>query len=142
VYRSLPVSMGIHADWMRIFKEVIDCHHQYMFFFVGIRTRSFFLLGQECPEAFTPTPPLRPAAAFIDGQIQLMKPNGVLSWDQFVQYQFATPVRRMLVRTAACVCVCVCAVVTAWGRMSSGSAGRKQWCWRSTTTRTCLWRSR
>ena len=65
--------MGIHPDWMKIFKE-------------------------ECPDAFAPAPPVRPAAAFIDGQIQLMKAQGVLSWDQFVQYQFVTPVRRMLVR--------------------------------------------
>lgn len=64
--------MGIHADWMKVFKE-------------------------ECPEAFTEKSPIRPSAAFIDGQIQLMKSNNIISWDQFVQYQFVYPVRRMLV---------------------------------------------
>jgi hypothetical protein len=69
--------MGIHADWMKIFKE-------------------------ECPDAFSAHVPTRPTAAFIDGQIQLMKPNGVISWDQFVQYQFVGPVRRMLVCLICC----------------------------------------
>eukprot|EP00961_Rhodomonas_salina_P257224 3476259-Rhodomonas_salina.2 len=64
-------SMGILPDWMKVFKE-------------------------ECPVAFTDHPPCKLPAGFIDGQIQLMKSTHVISWDQFVQYQFVTPVRRML----------------------------------------------
>jgi len=64
--------MGIHADWMKLFKET-------------------------CPGAFSRClPGGRPRAAFIDGQIQLMKSGHVITWDQFVHSQFAMPVRRML----------------------------------------------
>lgn len=72
--------MGIHSDWIKAFKS-------------------------EVPAAFSDACDHRVAAGFIDGQIQLMKSRGVVSWDQFVQYQFVFPLRRLLRERGAAVAV-------------------------------------
>ena len=64
------------------------------------------LFQENCPSAFTPTNPEKPKAGFIDGQIQLMKPNGIISWDQFIQCQFVGPIKRMLVCIYD-ICICI-----------------------------------
>lgn len=72
--------MGIHSDWIKTFKS-------------------------EVPGAFTDNFSGRVAAGFVDGQIQLMKSRGIVSWDQFVQYQFVFPLRRLLREHGATVVV-------------------------------------
>jgi len=63
--------MGIHSDWVKAFKA-------------------------EVPNAFTDELHTNIAAGFIDGQIQLMKSRYVVTWEQFVQYQFVLPLQRLL----------------------------------------------
>lgn len=63
--------MGIHSEWVSIMKG-------------------------EASEAFIPS--LSPSSeynvkgSFIDGQIQLMKADGIRTWDQFFQVQYANPI--------------------------------------------------
>lgn len=70
--------MGIHSDWIKTFKN-------------------------EVPTAFTDTLQSRITAGFIDGQIQLMKSKAIVTWDQFVQYQFILPIRRIFQQGATTV---------------------------------------
>lgn len=66
--------MGIHSDWVSIMKG-------------------------EASDAFMPS--LSPSSdynvrgAFIDGQIQLMKADGIRTWDQFFQVQYANPILKL-----------------------------------------------
>lgn len=48
-----------------------------------------------CPQAFTPFVPFVPDNAFIDGQLKLMRPSGITSWDTFLQIQFVQPINRL-----------------------------------------------
>ena len=73
--------MGINSEWVKLWK-------------------------QEVPQAFSNNPnPNKIKAGFIDGQIQLMKSKNVVSWDQFVLYQFVIPLKKLLVERKAEVAV-------------------------------------
>lgn len=61
--------MTIHRDWVGVMKA-------------------------ECPEAFTPHPPLRPRVAFIDGMPSLMKGASVCRWHDLIGASFMMPVKR------------------------------------------------
>lgn len=48
----------------------------------------------ECPEAFTPEPPIRPRAVYIDGMPLLMAGPQTRMWDDLVKRNFAFPIMR------------------------------------------------
>jgi hypothetical protein len=49
----------------------------------------------KCPHAFTATPPFKPHTGFIDGQLHLMRPKGMTSWQLLLQCQFVAPINRL-----------------------------------------------
>ena len=61
--------MTIDSDWLRIAK-------------------------QGCPHAFTANHPFPGGTVFIDGQIRLMKPDYIKTWDLFVRKQFIEVIDR------------------------------------------------
>jgi len=69
--------MGINTEWVKIWKQTV-------------------------PQAFLNNPDQhRTKAGFVDGQIQLMKSKNVVSWDQFVLFQFVMPLRKIFVERKA-----------------------------------------
>ena len=60
---------------------------------------------EEIPAAFTQSPPFSPAAVFCDGQIKLMPAaiEGVVTWDDYIQRQFARMIQRYFARGVPCV---------------------------------------
>ena len=67
--------MTIDSTWLASFKEDVPC-------------------------AFTPSPPHRAGAVFVDGQIKLMQaaPTESMTWDEFIHRQFARHLGRHLER--------------------------------------------
>eukprot|EP00960_Hanusia_phi_P000627 16344-Hanusia_phi.AAC.9 len=61
--------MTINSEWIKIWKETSK-------------------------HSFSKNCPFRPSVAFIDGQIKLMKPAHVNTWDRFVHCQFASCIQR------------------------------------------------
>jgi len=53
------------------------------------------ILKGSCPQAFTAGRPAacKPQAAFIDGQIKLMAPSWIKTWEEFVRQQFVKPIQ-------------------------------------------------
>lgn len=53
------------------------------------------ILKTSCPGAFTPHRPVacKPCVAFIDGQIKLMAPSWIQTWDEFAKRQFIKPIQ-------------------------------------------------
>jgi len=71
----MRASMTIDSSWLAAFKE-------------------------DVPHAFTPAPPFRPRAVFVDGQIKLMQsqPSQPQTWDEFIHRQFARHLTRFYER--------------------------------------------
>lgn len=73
--------MGINTEWVKIWKQAV-------------------------PHAFLNNPDqYKTRAGFIDGQIQLMKSKNVVSWDQFVLYQFVMPLKKIFLERKAEIAV-------------------------------------
>jgi hypothetical protein len=49
----------------------------------------------QVPEAFTDAPPFIPANAFVDGQLRLMRPSGITTWDALLLCQFVNPINHL-----------------------------------------------
>ena len=47
------------------------------------------------PGAFTRATPFNPRTAFIDGQLKLMRPSFVHTWDMLLQIQYVAPINRL-----------------------------------------------
>lgn len=61
------------------------------------------VVKQGCPSAFTPQSPLPAGVVFIDGQIRLMKPDYIRTWDLFVRKQFIEVIDRWFAQGAVAV---------------------------------------
>lgn len=69
-----------------------------------IHSAWFQVMKSECPQAFTPTPPFAPRAAFLDGMPLLMASSTMRKWDDLIRFNFCNPILRFF-RMGAQVCV-------------------------------------
>ena len=51
------------------------------------------ILKRSKPDAFFANLPQKCEAAFIDGQIKLNCGQNIITWKQFVEYQFVNPIK-------------------------------------------------